>query len=396
MFGRRFPLLRIFGFQVQADAGGVALALVLTWLLAFGVFPTVHPGLSAVVYATMGILGSAGLFASIVLHEVSHAWVARRDGLVTRGITLWMFGGVAETTTEPATAPSELRIALAGPAFSLGLAGALEAVVLAGEWAGVPLFLTGLLGYLAWTNLVLALFNLLPGFPLDGGRVFRALIWRRTGDLVQATRIATAVGIGLGVALIVSGVFLVFSGNAIGGVWWVLIGAFLHRAAHASREQVEVRQLLTGVPVHRIMERRPAVVPAALTVERFVQDYAMSGGRMRFPVEGEREEGRERGLVGYVDLSDVRPIPQAEWPFRTIGDLVRPIPPEAVISPEADGAEALRRLHQGEGAVLFVVAEGRLEGLIALQDLARALHVRSALGATGDVSWWRPRETPRG
>jgi Zn-dependent protease len=386
MFGRRFPLFRLFGFEVRADIGWIIIAVFVTWSLALGAFPSLYVGLSPAMYWLMGLVGALGLFASILLHEVSHAAVARRDGLETRWITLWIFGGVAETVAEPSTAASELRVALAGPLCSLLIGAVCILAGLTGERMALPVPVTGVLAYLGWINILLAIFNLLPGFPLDGGRVFRALLWRATGDLDRATRTATRAGIAIGILLMAAGVFFVIGGNLVGGVWWVLIGSFLRRAADVSQRQAVLRRVLAAVPVHRIMDRNPPVVPLGERLDAFVHDYAYTRGRMRFPVlDGD-------ALVGFIDVEDVRRVPVGEWSRRTVAELVRPLGPEVVIAPEADGAEALRRLQDGDTSMLIVAEGTHLEGVISLDDLLRSMRVRGALEGGRTLETLRPQQ----
>ncbi|MDP2306826.1 MAG: site-2 protease family protein [Pseudomonadota bacterium] len=389
MFGRRFPLLRLFGFQVRADAGWLIIALFVTWSLALGAFPAIVPGLSAGVYWVMGFVGAMGLFASILLHEVSHALVARRYGLETRFITLWLFGGVAETVSEPPSALVELRVALAGPLCSFLLAIAAMALGLAVDYAGLPVAVASLLVYLGWMNLVLAIFNMLPGFPLDGGRVLRAILWQVRGDLYSATRAASRVGQGIGIFLMAAGVLVGLGGNLLGALWWILIGSFLRRAAVSSMQQLDIQRVLEGVAVHRVMDRVPLVVSQSLSLERFVQDYAFVRGRMRFPVtQGDQ-------LVGYVDVADVRAIPEADWPVRTVESVARPPSPSAVIDPDANGAEALRRMQEADATTLLVASDGRLEGVVTLDDLVRILGVKSTLEGGTRLAALRAQELRR-
>ncbi len=389
MFGRRFPLFRLFGFQVRADAGWLVIALFVAWSLALGAFPAIVPGLGGEVYWVMGVVGALALFASILLHEVSHAAVARSHGLETRFITLWLFGGVAETMSEPPSASVELRVAIAGPLCSFVLAGASLLIGVGLDLVGSPLAVSAVFVYLGWMNLVLAVFNLLPGFPLDGGRVLRALLWRSSGDLYSATRTASRVGQGIGLLLMFAGVLFGFGGNLIGGLWWILIGSFLRRAAVSSLQQLDIQRVLEGVPVHRIMDRAPLVVSPATTLDRFVEDYAYTRGRMRFPVAVTGE------LVGYVDVADVRAVPRDEWPGRTVQSVAHGPSASTVIDPDANGAEALRRMQEADATSLLVASDGRLEGVVTLDDLVRVLGVKSTLEGGARLAALRATELRR-
>ncbi|HUK20039.1 MAG TPA: site-2 protease family protein [Gemmatimonadales bacterium] len=237
MFGKQIQLFRLFGFPIRVDASWLVVAALATWSLASGYFPLRLPGLSPSTYWAMGVAGALGLFAAIVVHEMFHALVARRNGIPMRGITLFIFGGVAEMTGEPRDAKAELLMAAAGPFASILIALACYALALAGRntW---PTPITAVLGYLAVINAVLAGFNLLPAFPLDGGRIFRAILWRWKGDLRRATQTAARVGAGFSVLFMALGVVSFVGGDFISGVWWFLIAMFLRQAAIASSQQI--------------------------------------------------------------------------------------------------------------------------------------------------------------
>ena len=223
MFERRATLFKLLGFEVKVDITWTILALLVTWTLALGFFPERYENLTTVTYWWMGVIGALGLFASIVFHELCHSLVARRNGLPMEGITLFIFGGVAEMHEEPASPKAELWMAVAGPLSSILLALIFYLASLAGKAGALPLPVTGVISYLALINGILAGFNLLPAFPLDGGRILRAILWMRSGSLRLATRIASGIGSGFGTLLIILGVFSVLFGSFIGGIWWFMI-----------------------------------------------------------------------------------------------------------------------------------------------------------------------------
>ena len=281
----RFTLFRLFGMSVRGDIGWLFIAGLVTWSLTAGVFPFAYPGHTAAAYLVMGIIGAAGLFASILFHEFSHALVARAHGIEMQGITLWIFGGVAETSEEPDQPRSELKIAAIGPASSFVLGASFLALDVSGYALGWSTKITGVLDYLTWANLALAIFNLIPAFPLDGGRILRALIWARSRNLVAATRTASTVGSGFGAGLMLLGVLAGFGGNIVGGVWWILIGSFLRSAARGSFEQLLVREALSHATVRTLMDAHPPTVQADTTVEDFVSNFVLArGGAARVPV----------------------------------------------------------------------------------------------------------------
>ncbi len=375
MFGARLTLFRLLGFDVRLDASWLILAVLLTWSLARGYFPTYYPGLAAQTYWWMGVVGALGLFASIVLHELAHSVVARRYGLPMRGITLFIFGGVAEMDDHPPTAKSEGMMAIAGPIASYALALVFYLLHLAGSGGGLPEALTGVLGYLAFINLVLATFNLVPGFPLDGGRVLRSILWDWKGDLRWATRTASAIGGGFGIALVVLGVFGLMGGDVIGGVWWFVLGLFLWGAAKGHYQQVLVREVLRGEPVRRFMKAEPVTVPPSLSLRRFVEEYVYGFHYKMFPVV--TADGR---LVGCVTTRAVKDTPREEWERRTVGEVMGGCSPDNTIGPEADVTDALKLMQRmGSSRVIVADGAGRVVGVVALKDLLRYVSLKAEL-----------------
>ena len=363
MFGRSIPLLKILGFQISIDLSWFLLAVLITWSLATGLFPRWHAGLSEATYWWMGAAGALGLFISIVLHELGHAVAARRFGIEMRGITLFIFGGVAEMTREPPSAKAEFVVAVAGPIVSVVLSAALvglsQALKASDAWSSVTL----VSGYLGWINMVLVVFNMIPAFPLDGGRVLRAGLWHLWGDLRRATRITAAIGSGFGMILIVLGVVSAIFGNFIGGVWWFVLGLFLRSAANMSYQQVLLRRAFEGEPVTRFMRPEPITVDSNMTLREFVDDIIYTHQHSMYPVvEGDR-------LVGCVKREDVKRVPRDEWDTRLVGEILAPCSRENMIGREVDAMEALARMSRTGSSRLMVVDDGRLVGVVALKDL---------------------------
>ena len=231
MFGKTFPLFKLFGVQVQADLSWLIIVVLITWSLAAGVFPAQYEELSPAVYWLMGAAAAIGLFGSIVLHELAHAVVALRCGIPMKRITLFIFGGVAEMGEEPKTPMDEFLVAIAGPIMSVLIAAACFVLGSIGIVLSLPVQVTGIVWYLGLINAILVIFNLVPAFPLDGGRVLRSILWRWRGDLTWATKITASIGSSFGMFLILMGVFVFVRGNPIGGIWQLLIGLFLRNAA---------------------------------------------------------------------------------------------------------------------------------------------------------------------
>ena len=261
MFFYRVRLFSLFGFDVHVDASWLLLAVLIAWSLASGIFPGIVHGLSATTYWSMAVVATIGLLFSIVLHEMAHSLVARRFAMPIRGITLFIFGGVAEMHSEPTSAGGEFLMALAGPVSSAVLGALLFLFYSVVASLHGPPAVAGVLWYLGYLNWVLAVFNLLPAFPLDGGRMLRAALWGWRNDLVWATWVASGAGNIFGILLIVLGLVDVLRGDFVNGVWMALIGLFLRGAADATYQQTITRQVLAGQPVSRFMNRQPITVP---------------------------------------------------------------------------------------------------------------------------------------
>jgi Zn-dependent protease/predicted transcriptional regulator len=369
MFGKRITLFRLLGFTVQVDASWLILAILVTWSLATGLFPSYYPGLIKATYWWMGVSGAIGLFASIVFHEFCHSLVARRYGLPIKGITLFIFGGVAEMEKEPESPRTEFLMAAAGPVSSMLLAGAFFVFGTAGAGAwSTPV--RAILMYLAYINAMLAGFNLLPAFPLDGGRVFRSALWHWKDNLRWATRIASRVGSGFGFGFIFLGVFSLLTGNLIGGIWWFLIGMFVRNASQSSYQQVLLKRALEGEPVRRFMKPDPVTVKPLTSLEGLVEDYVYRYHYKMFPVvEGDR-------LVGVVTLKQLKEVARAEWGRITVGQVAERCTAANTVDADSDALEAMARMSRTGNSRLLVLDGGRLVGILALKDLLKFLAIK--------------------
>ncbi|MEN6333064.1 MAG: site-2 protease family protein [Phycisphaerales bacterium] len=370
MFGKRIHLFTIFGFQVGIDPTWFLLAVLVAWSLAASLFPTYYRGYSTTTYWWMGIAGALGLFISIVFHEFWHSMVARRYGLPMKGITLFIFGGVAEMEDEPQNAKTELLMAIAGPVSSVVLAGIfllLARAVLAANWSGPVM---GVLQYLGWLNLVLAVFNMLPAFPLDGGRVLRSILWSIKGDLRWSTRIASSIGSGIGIVLIVLGLLTFISGGFIAGIWYFLIGMFIRNAAEMSYRQVILRRALGGEPISRFMQTDPVTVPPSTTVQDLVNNYFYRYHHKMFPVSG------DGNLTGCITSQQVQSIPREQWEQRSVQDVLVPCSNETTIPANTDALEALTIMNRTGNSRLMVVDGDHLVGVVTLKDMLKFLSLK--------------------
>jgi len=374
MFGKRIDLFRILGFEVRIDLSWVIVAILIAWSLSTGVFPFRHEGLSAQTYWTMGILGAIGLFLSIIFHEMSHSLVARKFGIAIKGITLFIFGGVAEMKQEPPSPKAEFFMAAAGPLSSLLLALMFYALSQLARNAGWPEPVDGILRYLAWINGMLAVFNLVPAFPLDGGRILRSVLWGWKKNLRWATRIAAGIGSGFGLVLIFLGFLQFFSGNFIGGMWWFFIGMFLRGAAGMSYRQLLVRRALEGDPVRRFMKPDPVTVSPSATLEELAEDYIYRYQFKLFPVV---DKGNQ--LLGCVTIKMIKEIPRKEWSRKTVGEIVVGCSPENTIDSQADAMEALSLMNRTGSSRIMVTEENRLVGILSLKDMLSFLDLKVEL-----------------
>jgi Zn-dependent protease len=374
MFGQRIKLFKLLGFEVRIDWSWIIIAVLIAWSLSKGVFPSYYKNLSAQAYWWMGIIGAAGLFLSIIVHELSHSLVARKYGLPMKGITLFIFGGVAEMEEEPPSARAEFMMAIAGPLSSILIALVFYGIQAAGKQAGLAAPVTGVVGYLAMINGILAGFNLLPAFPLDGGRVLRSILWGVKKNLRWATYISSRIGSGFGIFLIVLGVIQVFRGNFIGGMWWFLIGMFLQRAATMSYQQLVTRKALEGEPVRRFIKTEAVTVPPSISLEHLVEDYVYKHHFKMFPVVEDTDR-----LLGCVTTKQVKEIPREEWGQKTVGEIAAQCSPENTIEPQADAMKALSLMNRTGNSRLMVVENKRLVGIITLKDLLELLSLKVEL-----------------
>ncbi|MDR0306675.1 MAG: site-2 protease family protein [Chitinispirillales bacterium] len=369
MFGRKIRLFSIFGFQVSIDMSWIIIAVLITWSLAQGVFPLFYKDLTPAAYWIMGAVGAVGLFASIVFHELCHSLAARRFGLPMRGITLFIFGGVAEMEDEPPSARAEFFIAVAGPVSSVFLGFFFWGVLLLGSSFAWPVPVLIIFSYLRIINLVLAVFNMLPAYPLDGGRVFRSILWGIKGNIVWATKVASAVGTGFGLALVAAGIFSVFTGNIVTGIWWALIGLFVRGASRMSYENVLVRGALQNEPVKRFVDSDPVTVPAYTTVDHMIENYVYKYDFNIYPVVGNCN-------LKCVNVDDVKRVPRPEWPSHKVDEYAKPCSSDNSVLDSENAMKALAVMNRtGNSRIMVVTQGGELVGTVSQNDLVRFLMV---------------------
>jgi len=373
MFGKRIKIFSLLGFEVRVDLSWLVLAVLVTWSLAKGVFPDYFENLPEQTYWLMGAAGALGLFLSIIFHELSHSLIARRFGIPMKGITLFIFGGVAEMTEEAPSAKAEFWMALIGPASSLLLSAVFFVISRYGEGAGWPVPAVGILAYLAWINIALAVFNLVPAFPLDGGRILRAVLWGLKNNLQWATRVTSKLGSGFGILLIIFGLYFIIQGQFIGGIWWFLIGMFVRSAAQMSYQQLLTRKALEGEMVRRFMVTDPVTVPPTISLHQLVDHYIYRHHFKMYPIV---EGGK---LTGYVTLRQLKEVPHDQWDRVMVREVAQPCSPAMTVPPDTDALQALSIMNRTGSSRLMVVEDDRLVGIIALKDLLQFLSLKLAL-----------------
>ena len=361
-----FTLARIAGIRIGINWTWLIVFALITWSLATQVFPDQNPGLSDGTYVVIALVAALLFFLSILLHELGHAIQARRDGMEIEGITLWLFGGVAQFKGMFPSAGAEFRIAIAGPLVSLAL-GIFFVLVAAG--LSMPQEVDGVAAWLGYTNLLLLVFNLLPALPLDGGRVLRSALWKLRGDFAWATRVSAAIGRGFGYLFIAGGVAMFFWMDAVGGLWLAFIGWFLLGAATSESRYLAVRDALEGLRVRDLMVPNPLTVTPDLTLEELYDRVIWSHRYTTYPVV------QDERVVGLLPFRCIAQVPRSEWGSRRVRDCMLPLDEVPKLRADDAAAEALAELNDGVGRGLVLEDGDRLAGLVSITDVMRALEV---------------------
>ena len=361
--GRSIQLGKIFGIPFRVDYSWFVIFFLVTVLLSLSYFPTRYPLWGQAEYWIVGIATSLLFFASVLAHELAHSLVSMANGIPVKSITLFIFGGIARIGREAEQPGNELKMAAAGPLCSVALCG-----LFAGIWwlsRGFSDHLSALAWWLAVINGILAAFNMIPGFPLDGGRVFRAIVWMATGSYMRATHIATRAGLGVSYLFIFAGLFMMFFlvGGLFNGLWLILIGWFLNSAAKRSYQQTTLRDTLKGFTAKDVMTRDYPTVPRHLTIKEVVQGQLLLTRSSWFLVtDGERVEG-------LLTLRRIREVPREEWDITTMGQAMIPVAELKVATPSDDAVSVLERMSEENVNLVAVVEEGRVLGVILRDDL---------------------------
>jgi Zn-dependent protease/predicted transcriptional regulator len=375
--GADIRLGRIAGVPVAASWSLLVILGLITWTLGAAVLPDAAPQAPAAAVWAVAVVTAVAFLACLLAHELAHAVVARSHGMQVEGITLWMFGGMSRIKAEAPDARTEQRMAVAGPLTSLALGAGLTALAVLLAVTRVPEVVVAAVGWLGLMNGLLAVFNLLPAYPLDGGRVLRAVIWRRTGDLRRATAVAAAAGVRFGYGLMALGALAVLAGAGLGGIWLALLGWIVLNTARAEQAGFELRELLRGVHVGDVMTPDPVTVSADLTVEHLIRHCVGLYRWSAFPVVGD-----DGAPIGLVALSQLRDVPADLRSTTTLAQVATPLDRVVTARPDELVIDLLTtRLTPGTGRRALVLDHGALVGIVTASDLDRAVELAAVGGA---------------
>lgn len=372
--GGAFNLGKIFGIQFRLHYTWFIIFILITVSLSWQYFPVNYPGWSLWTYWVTGVAASLLFFASIITHELAHSLVGRANGIPVKSITLFIFGGVAHMTREAARHAAEFKMAAAGPGTSLVIGGLFFLLNLLIGDMSKPVAAMAL--WLATVNVVVAVFNLIPGFPLDGGRVFRSVLWRFSGNYERSTRVATRVGRGVGYLFILGGILMIFllPGQWFSGLWLAFIGWFLDNTATASYRQAQLQTALQGISAAEVMTSDCPVVASSVNIDRLVREFIFTGGHRCFLVTGQGE------LEGILTLGNIKSVPQPNWEATQVRDIMTPLEKLETAYPEQDVLSVLEQMDENDINQMPVVSEGGIIGLITRDNLFRLLRTRTRLG----------------
>ena len=373
MFRSSVRLFKIYGIEIRLDYSWFIIFALIAYYFGFGYFPRVLPALKPGYMIIITIITTLLFFFSVLFHEMSHSIVAIKNGVPVKRISLFIFGGMAQIEKEPDTPQSEFIIAIAGPAASFFLAAVFGII-----WAFAKNI--GVIGepvkYLALINIILGVFNLLPGYPLDGGRVLRSIVWKISGSLKRATFVASTAGRVIGFMIIAVGIFFFFVGNLLNGIWLVFIGWFLQTSSQMSYRQLIFETSIKGIKIKNIVNKNVTSVPGDITIEDLVNNYFMKYKYGRFPVVEDFESER---LIGVISLHDIKNVPSEGWKSTKVGDIVKSVSENEKVSMSMEVSDAIKRMSKDSLSHLVVVSGNKLIGIITKSDVMRFIKLRSEL-----------------
>jgi Zn-dependent protease/predicted transcriptional regulator len=372
MLKNSIRIARIGGISINIHVSWILIFVLVTWTLAGSYFPRNYPVWGLTLYWIVGLATSVLFFGSVLAHELAHSFVARARGLPVHDITLFIFGGVSQLEEEPQTPGTEFVMALVGPLTSIVLGASFGALSAAASGVSEPL--AALSSYLALINVWLGLFNLIPGFPLDGGRVLRSVLWQATGNLQRSTRWASLVGQAVAYLFILLGIWRIFTGDWVGGLWIAFIGWFLDNAASSSYRQLTVRNVLAGHTVKEAMNRSCLEVSPELTLDSIVNEFVLPKGARCFPVV-------EGGLVrGLLTLHNIKGVSQDRWAFTRVREVMTPVDGLKKVGPDEELWTAMKNMTEEGVNQLPVMDDGRLLGMLGRDNIVTFIQLRGELG----------------
>jgi Zn-dependent protease/predicted transcriptional regulator len=370
------PIGKAFGISLRLHYSWFLIFALVTWALAGVYFPSTHPTWSLSARIAAGLITSVLFFGSVLVHELMHSIVSQRQGIPVQSITLFIFGGVSQITSEPKQPKDEFRMAIVGPLSSLLIGGILLGIYFG--WHHVDTFavqfITAIAYWLGYINLLLGVFNLIPGFPLDGGRVLRSLIWWRSRNLKRATRIASNIGRAVGFIFIFIGIWLIFTGNWVNGIWLALIGWFLESAAVGSYQQLLLQDMLKGHVASEVMSRDCVVIPPDTTIDQLVHGNILTSGRRCFPVVSGSQ------IMGLMTLHNVNTVPREQWSTETVKEAMTPFDKLKWVPPDEELSSILRILTEDNINQVPVVQNSEIVGMVSRENLLNFVNIRSRLG----------------
>jgi Zn-dependent protease/predicted transcriptional regulator len=373
MLRSSIKLFKIFGIEIRLDYSWFIIFALLVYYFGFSYFPAILPGLNTGFIAIITLVTVLLFFFSILFHEVSHSVIAKKMGIPVSRISLFIFGGMSEIEKEPDKPTTELLMSIAGPIFSLFL-GVIFVIIwyLTRKIAAISLPA----GYLAFVNLALGIFNLLPGYPLDGGRVLRSIIWKTTKNLKRATFIASTIGRVVGFIMIAVGIYFIFTNNFINGIWLAFIGWFVQSSAYLSYRQLIFDTSIKGFKVKDIMNENMVIVENDITIGDLVNNYFMKYKYGIFPVVDNLENKK---LIGFISIHDIKSIPREEWNSTRGSDIVEEVKEKEIIDGDAEANEAIKQMSKFNLNHLFILSDKKLKGMITKSDIMQFIKLYTEL-----------------
>jgi Zn-dependent protease/CBS domain-containing protein len=376
MLRSSIPIGKAFGITLRLHYSWFVIFALVTWALTASYFPSYYPSWSVGTRIAAGLITSLLFFGSVLAHELMHSIISQRQGVPVKDITLFILGGVSQITEEPKEPKHEFNMAIVGPLTSLVIGG-----ILWGIFFGIrninnsaAEFVTPIVYWLGYINLALGVFNLIPGFPLDGGRVLRSLLWWRSRNLRSATRIASTIGRVVGLLFIFGGIYLIFTSYWLNGLWIAVIGWFLESAANNSYRQLLLHDMLSGHVASEVMSRDCVLIPPDTTVERLVNENILNSGRRCFPVVTDAK------VMGLMTLHNIRAVPREQWGAATVKEAMTPFDKLRWVRPEDELSSVFRILTENDINQVPVVKDGQIVGMVTRENLLNFVNIRSGLG----------------